>query len=496
MTDHLPDSVQAAGADETRRLAVLRGLKLLDTPPEAEFETIIACAQRLLGCKIALLSLVDDERQWFKAKCGLDADETPRVHSFCTHAILGDDLFVVPDATRDPRFAANPFVLGAPEVRFYAGIPIRVEDPAAADVRYAMGTVCVIDDKPRWLTADEAELLRKLGRLAESLLAARALAMQASMVAEERRLALQHLDRTHRQFRQAERMANIGSWRLTLDDNNTEWSDQVYAIHGLPVGEKPHVDEALAFYPPHARAEIAGALARTIATGEPFSVEADFVTAKGAERRVRSMGELELHDGAPVAVIGVFQDITGRHRLEQQLRSTASRDDLTGLANRARFNEVFDQVMATARRTGTPMALVLIDLDHFKAVNDSQGHLAGDEVLRAMAVRLGADYLADAFAARLGGDEFVLLFTPRDTAFDLDAVLARLAADLGRLAVFDDGRIVVSATIGAAWLDQDARDRSALLYRADVALYEAKRARRGTVRVYGQDDRMAAARAG
>ena len=493
MTDDLPLSVSAAETDEARRLAVLHGLRLLDTPPEAEFATIIECAQRLLGCKIALLSLVDAERQWFKAKCGLDSTETPRAHSFCVHAIRGDGLFVVPDATLDSRFADNPLVVGAPGIRFYAGMPIRADDPTGGDASQAVGTVCVIDDAPRDLTAEQADMLRKLGHLAESLIAARSLAIQAGVLAAERHAALERLDITHRQFRQAERMANIGSWRLALADDAIEWSDQVYAIHGLPHGERPRLDGALDFYPPHARAEIAGALARTIETGEPFSVEADFVTAKGLERRVRSMGELELRDGKPTAVIGMVQDITGRYRMEQQLRNSASRDDLTGLANRPRFNEVADEAIAAAQRTDGRIALALIDLDRFKAVNDSQGHLAGDDVLRALAVRLEAAYLGGAFAARLGGDEFVLLFTPPAGWFDLAAVLTRLSVDLGRLAVFDDGRIVVSATIGAAWLDSDATDRAALLHRADIALYEAKRACRGTMRIYGDG---ALARAG
>lgn len=471
-------------SEEARRLAVLDGLDILDTPPERAFETIIACAQRLIGTKIALLSLVDRDRQWFKARCGIDPTETPRAQSFCAHAIRQDGLFVVPDATRDPRFADNPLVLGEPNIRFYAGVPIRVCDPASPEDSYALGTVCVIDDQPRALSPEEASLLCELGHLAESLLAARRVAAHASVLAQERGAALQRLDITHRQFRQAERMANIGSWRLRLDDNTTEWSDQIYAIHGMPHGVKPTLDEALAFYPRSARSELAAALQRTIDTGEPFSMETDFVPAQGGVRRICSMGELELRDGKAVAVIGVMQDITRRHRMEQQLRLSARRDDLTGLANRAYFNEVLDDALAAARREGTSLALALIDLDHFKPVNDTQGHLVGDEVLRTVAGLLGADYLSGTFAARLGGDEFVLMI-PHDAGLqDLPGLLARLSSDLQRVASFDDGALVVSATIGAALLDADVGDRSELLHRADLALYEAKRARRGTIQLY------------
>lgn len=479
-----PISPAKKGTEESRRLAVLEGLDILDTPPEAEFETIIACAQRLLGTKIALLSLVGEDRQWFKAKRGIESRETPRTHSFCAHAIRGAGLFVVPDATRDSRFVDNPMVLGDPQIRFYAGIPIHAADASHPDTAYAMGTVCVIDDKPRTLDADEAALLADLGRLAESLLGARAAALRASSLAQERGAALQQLDITHRQFRQAERMADIGSWRLTLGDHRTEWSDQLYAIHGMAQDVKPELDEALSFYPPDARTQVTDALARTIETGAPFSIETDLVTAQGVVRRVRSMGELERREGAAVAVIGVMQDITGWYRMEQQLQRQARRDDLTGLANRAYFNEVLDEALAAARRDATALTLALIDLDHFKAVNDTQGHLAGDEVLRTVASRLGADYLSGTFAARLGGDEFVLLIPHAAGMEDVTGLLARLSGDLRRIASFEDDALVVSATIGVAALDAHVADRSALLHRADLALYEAKRSRRGTIRFY------------
>lgn len=480
--DHAFSAV--AEDDEARRIEVLDSLDILDTPPEAEFETIIACAQRMFGTKIALLSLVGEDRQWFKAKRGLDVSETPRAHSFCAHAIRDGGLMVIPDATLDPRFAENPLVLGDPHIRFYAGVPIRTIDPALPERTHPIGTVCVIDDQPRTLSAEEATLLCELGRLAESLLSARAVAARASTLAKERGAAVQRLDITHRQFRQAERMANIGSWRLTLDDNRTEWSDQVYAIHGMTQGVKPNLDEALAFYPPAARSQVVDALGRTIETGVPFAVETDFVTAQGGVRRICSMGELELRDGKAVAVIGVMQDITIRYRMEQQLRHSARRDDLTGLANRAYFNEMLDEALATARRQDTRLALALIDLDHFKTINDTQGHLAGDAVLRQVATCLGVDYLSGTFAARLGGDEFVLLIT-RDTALqDLTGLLDRLARDLRRLGGKGEDGLTVSATIGAAWLDREVRDRSDLLHRADIALYEAKRACRGTVHLY------------
>ena len=111
--------------DEQARLAALKGYGVLDTPNEAEFDDIVREAARVLGTPIALISLIDADRQWFKAKVGLEASEAPRSISFCTHAIRGPDILVVEDATEDDRFASNPLVTGDPHIRFYAGTPLK-----------------------------------------------------------------------------------------------------------------------------------------------------------------------------------------------------------------------------------------------------------------------------------------------------------------------------------------------------------------------------------
>jgi GAF domain-containing protein len=140
-------------ADETQRRAALRALLILDTPPEQRFDRIVAFAAEEFEVPIALVSLVDAERQWFKARIGLDACETARGVSFCGHAILRPDLFVVEDAQRDPCFAGNPPVTGAPHIRFYAGAPLQL--PSGARV----GTLCLIDQRARTLDPLDAAIL-------------------------------------------------------------------------------------------------------------------------------------------------------------------------------------------------------------------------------------------------------------------------------------------------------------------------------------------------
>ena len=165
-------------SNEPERLAALRGYSILDTPAEAEFDDFTQLAAQIVGVPIALISLVDGRRQWFKSKVGLDATEIPRDISFCGHAILGREVFEVPNALEDERFRDNPFVTGDPKVRFYAGAPLTTPDG------HNIGTLCVIDRVSRHLTAEQREALARLGRqvvtLLELRLANRRLAHQAA----------------------------------------------------------------------------------------------------------------------------------------------------------------------------------------------------------------------------------------------------------------------------------------------------------------------------
>ncbi|MYN29991.1 sensor domain-containing diguanylate cyclase [Duganella levis] len=152
--------------NETVRLASLKSLNVLDTPAEERFDRVTRMARRMFRVPVALVSIVDENRQWFKSAQGLDACETPRDVSFCGHAILGDDIFLIPDALADQRFADNPLVTGAPHVRFYAGCPLRAPDGNK------VGTLCIIDHVPREFDQDDALALRDLAAMIEDELTA------------------------------------------------------------------------------------------------------------------------------------------------------------------------------------------------------------------------------------------------------------------------------------------------------------------------------------
>lgn len=152
--------------DEPARLETLRSLSILDTPPEERFDRLTRMAKRLFGVPIALVSLVDENRQWFKSCFGLSVSETSRDISFCGHAILGNDPFIIPDTIMDARFADNPLVLNDPHIRFYAGCPL-----SASNGR-KLGTLCIIDRQPRTFEKDDLEALKDLASMVERELAA------------------------------------------------------------------------------------------------------------------------------------------------------------------------------------------------------------------------------------------------------------------------------------------------------------------------------------
>lgn len=153
-----PHIANLAAVNDPPRLAALAGLDMLDTLPELVFDDLSWLAAALCGTPIALTSLVDRERQWFKAQCGLGIRETPVSISFCSHAIESDEIFIVCDASKDRRFQDNPLVTGEPRIRFYAGAPL----VGSGGFRY--GTLCVLDKKPRTLSPQQCEGLIRLAR--------------------------------------------------------------------------------------------------------------------------------------------------------------------------------------------------------------------------------------------------------------------------------------------------------------------------------------------
>ncbi|MGC6401230.1 diguanylate cyclase domain-containing protein [Sphingomonas sp. FW199] len=472
-----------ASVQDEYRLHLIESLSLHQAMAGSELQQIAALAADLTNAPTALVTLVDDCQLWAKIRVGSDTPGMSRETTFCDLVVRDDQIVVIEDVSADPRIRDNPHTRGADAACAYAGAPLRLREPGGG-LLVPIGTLCVMDVRPRTFTPEQVEQLQALALVAE-----RIIQMRGAIVAAERRsdayrdqaLALRQQRRT---FEQAERMAMIGSWRMTLPDRNVTWSDGVFRIHELDPGTDISLISALDFYPLHARETVVNALDEVIATGKPMHLEVDFDTARGRRLRVRSIGELELEDGRPVAVTGLIQDITDRYRMERTLRRSANVDEVTRIGNRAAFNRELQVAIDGAARGDHPLTLLLIDLDGFKGVNDTHGHMAGDDILRAVGRRMRAPYLASSFAARLGGDEFAVILTDPALCRDAGGLVERLLCDLKMPVHTSAGRLPISGTIGYAEYGPLTGSQREFIHRADTALYEAKRIERGTARRY------------
>jgi diguanylate cyclase (GGDEF)-like protein/PAS domain S-box-containing protein len=299
--------------DEARRLASLRGLNVLDTPPDGALDAIADAAAHLCRAPIALISLVDEGRQWFKSNIGLPGiTEMSRDVAFCAHTILGDDILEVEDAAADPRFANNILVLGEPYIRGYAGVPLILPDGSR------VGSLCMIDRRPRRLDEWQREVLLKLARAA-------ACALEQRAVLQKQAQAVRRLPESEEFLERTGQLAGVGGWALEVATNKITWTSETYRIHGLETSYVPTVESAIGFYAPEARPVIEAAIANAGRTGAGWDLELPFIRADGRRIWVRAVGNVTLQDGMPVRMAGAFQDITERVERTEALRAAQER---------------------------------------------------------------------------------------------------------------------------------------------------------------------------
>lgn len=468
----------ASANSEQARLDALYALQLLDTPPSPMFDRITNLASVIFGSESAVISLIDEDRQWFLSRQGLEPTHTPRDQAFCAIAIQQNCDLYVPDAQLDERFACNPLVTGAPYIRSYLGHPVRSPEG------FLIGTLAVIDPAPGKFEGVARKKLAVLAGVVEDLMRAHKQTIDMTEMAESERGKHDALEKANRIFVAAEKAAQIGSWEIDLTTMDLTWSNGVYEMYGVPTGEEVTVDDAIAAYAPHDRESVSALVDAAMARGEPFEFEADLEQQCGAARRVQSRGEFIKGDAkSPDRLVGVIHDITESHRDKTALQRVADYDRLTDLLNRNAFDRILGEKIKQQSETGLSLAVLLLDLDGFKAINDTFGHLVGDMVLEEISSRLRNMVPDDVVIARWGGDEFVFIPPLGSTRSDIEDLWELLSEAVHEPFVISGRKLVMHGTAGAEICDEVVGGRE-IVRRADLAMYSGKKRATGTLRFY------------
>lgn len=310
----------------------------------------------------------------------------------------------------------------------------------------------------------------------------------AALLVVRQRLA-KRLEQSNRWLLQAEAAALVGHWRVDLVRWTIQWSDQAYRIHGLEPGVRMSIEASIGQYLPDDAESVRETLKHAVAAGEAFEYQGRIMLPGGEIRHVKSHGSVEMsRSGKPVGIFGTIQDVTQtveNARMLEEARSTAEEaantDMLTGLPNRRHTLAFLERALAGARDNGAPLAVAVLDIDHFKRINDNYGHAIGDVVIRRVGQRAKASLREEDMVGRFGGEEFVCILQ-RSSAQAAEIVAERVRKAIETARGPDDGPAHVTVSIGLAVYGGEASVEE-LLQRADEALYRAKREGRNRLRM-------------
>lgn len=482
--------------NEAERLAEVQALALGNSGTYSgafpAMDGVCTIARQLFGVPSTCVGIVERDHQWFVARSGVELEATSREQAFSAWAIMGDGIFVVEDARLDPRFRDNTYVVCDPFVRFYVGVPI------ALTPGVNIGSLCIFGPEPRELAPHEADILRHLSTIIADQIRLHQATRHARIELEHRRTSQNLLEFQSRELwrrqallAQTERLARVGGWEYDVRSGRLTWSDGVYRIYGVAPGREPTMDFALSHFPPEARAMFQRRFEVALRTGDSFDLELSFVDAQGHHRIVRSSCDVERDGEIAVRAFGILQDITEQKESEQRMWHMANHDALTDLPNRGLMRDRLDIALRRARRAGCHVALLLIDLDQFKDVNDSLGHDAGDALLVEAAQRLLGCIREVDTVARLGGDEFVIILDRIASSVDARIVADRVLEALREPFVYRRSKLSCRGSIGYAMAPDHGTDPTELLKNADIALYRAKSGGRGIAVQYDAEMRAA-----
>lgn len=344
----------------------------------------------------------------------------------------------------------------------------------------------------------EFKLLRKDGSALWCFLASNALydanhqyAGTLAMVTDitARRQVEQDLANTAELLERTGEIAKIGGWQYLLPTKEFKWTQETFRITEIEATQEPTLEEAVKLFPPEARPIISTAIQEAKRNGTEFDLELPFITAKGKNLWVRTQGSAIRENGKIVQLLGTFQDITQHRQDLEEIRRLGFYDPLTNLPNRRLLLDRLQHARRTSNRTGKHGALMFLDLDHFKQLNDTLGHDVGDILLQQVAARLQSCVREGDSVARLGGDEFVVLlegFSIHDfeAAAQTEAIAQKILEALGKTYHLGEHAYNSTPSIGIVVFAGEDVLIEDLLKKADLAMYQAKGAGRNTIRFF------------
>ena len=464
--------------EDFKRVESLHQLHILDIPRQASFDRITQLCADVFDCSISLVSLVDEQRQWFLSSVGLEVRETPREISFCDHAIDAGCSLLIPDALKDERFFNNPLVRDTPAIRSYLGAPVKSPDGAF------IGTLCIADQRENLFDQSHIAKLEMLAATVEDLIRAHSQAAATGYLNFQLDARSSRLNRANRVFKQAEKIAKIGSWEWNIETHELSWSDEAFAIFGSPEIRPTSIEETFLYYDAEDQQKVSESVKNISSHQESFEFEAGLNAADGVFKRVKAMGEyLAADQQGPARLVGIIQDITESHHTRLALERAADRDSLTDLYNRNALDRFLQTTLGKLKQTGSNAFLLMLDLDGFKDINDTFGHLIGDVFLEKISSRIVDTLPRGAIVARWGGDEFIILTAP-----DISLQAARQLGDdilvsVERQIEISGRKMGVSATCGLVEIGAHSIARE-IIRMADLALYYGKEREPGRVHVY------------
>ncbi|WP_425144829.1 sensor domain-containing diguanylate cyclase [Deinococcus sp.] len=489
---------------EFERLLALAQYQVIDTAPEASFDRVTALTAKMLGMPMVALNLVDHHRVWRKSSVGMELGESPRQQTFCAWTILDDEVNVVPDLHADPRYSEMNSLREYPELHTYAGAPLMTPQG------HRIGTLCVLDTKPRDFGDAEREVLRSFASIIVTELELR---MRNSALEREVSQRGQHLQTLTRFQTHADALARIselleqdadpevalltvaevlgraaeidGAALLSVRGGESqtriawtrpeagalplaalgelELSLQLAQRQQLLVADDP---EQLA----PARPELAQAGLRASAwlpLGEYLGARYLLILARSGREAPWLASDRALLQAASSIIRSTLER---RASLDQAL-AAAHRDSLTDLSNRRAFEGALSALDAS--RQGFTAAV--LDLDGLKGINDSEGHEGGDRLLSLFAAALKTEFRASDGVYRLGGDEFAVLL-PRVSVLDEGMIFERVLRVVAALPAAQFG--AVGASVGIASRDGAQPDAAQVIRQADERMYAFKRQRK------------------